>query len=173
MTTARLRTGHASVALVVAALLVALGTVALLGLGADPATATLEQRTQQIAAGLRCPVCQDLSAADSPAPLARQMRQQIRDQLRRGVPAADIEQGFVDAYGVSVLMSPPNRGWGRAVHLLPYVVLAAATAAGALLLRAAVRPRPDRTLRDAGPSLADADRRRVEQALAELRREEP
>jgi cytochrome c-type biogenesis protein CcmH len=173
MTGLRSRAAHASVAVVAVALLIAVGTMAVLVLVADPATSTVEQRTHQIASGLRCPVCQDLSAADSPAPLARQMRQQIRDQLTRGVPAADIEQGFVDAYGVSVLMSPPNRGWGRAVHLLPFVVLASAATAGVLLLRGAVRRRPEPSSLDDGPVLVAADRHRVERALAELRREEP
>jgi cytochrome c-type biogenesis protein CcmH len=135
----RLRPG----ALLVAALLVALGALAVVGLGERGGPATAQQQAHEIAAGLRCPVCKDLSAADSPAPLARQMREQIRRKLAAGETPAQIRRGFVAAYGPTVLMSPPDEGWGRAVHLAPLVVLAGGVLLGAALLRRALRRRPE------------------------------
>lgn len=163
----------ASGLLIAVAMLVALGSLVVVALGDAAAKPTGHQVAHDIAAQVHCPVCADLSAADSPAPLARQMRQQIEEQVAAGVPPEDILQGFVDAYGPSVLMSPRNDGWGRAAHVLPFVVLALATLAGATLLHRAVRGRPDRLAVEEAAAISPADRQRVELALARLRREEP
>ena len=47
----------------------------------DPA---LEARAREISAGLRCLVCQNQSLADSTAPLAADLRREIRDQVALG-----------------------------------------------------------------------------------------
>jgi cytochrome c-type biogenesis protein CcmH len=123
------------------AVLLALGAVVLAGAGPGSGRPGLAQQTQSIAAGLRCPVCTDLSAADSPAPLARQMRRQIHQELAAGVAPAVIRQRFVDAYGPSVLLTPPDQGWGRLVRLMPALVVGSAGLAGALVLRRSLRRR--------------------------------
>jgi len=166
--------------LLVAAVLVAvaaLSTTALVGRADPPTTA---QQANEIASSLHCPVCKDLSAADSPAPLARQMRKQIRQQLSAGSTPAQIRQGFVAAYGPTVLMSPPNQGWGRAAHLAPLVLLAVAALVGGCTVRRGLRSHdtaPATTDPGAGADLTrtlePAARRRVEQALTQLRQEEP
>ena len=91
---------------------------------------------QQIASGLHCPICKDLSVADSPAPLAQQMRQQIDEQLAAGRSPDEIRSGFVAAYGDSVLMSPPRHGIGRTAYYLPLAVVLG----GALVVAAAAAP---------------------------------
>ena len=85
-----------------------------------------------------------------------------------------IRQEFVAAYGTSVLMSPPNHGWGRAANLAPLALLAGAALVGAAVLRRGLRSPHAR----AGPNgeplqLDDEARRRLEDALAQLSREEP
>jgi len=130
-------------ALLIAALLVALAALVVVALTGRSAPATPQQQAHEIAAGLHCPVCKALSAADSPAPLARQMREQIRQQLAAGRTAAEIRRGFVAAYGPTVLMSPPDEGWGRAVHLAPLFVLVGGLTLGGALLRRALRRRPE------------------------------
>src|SRR5262245_25328604 len=100
------------------------------------------QQVQQIAAGLHCPICKDLSVADSPAPLAQQMREQIAQKLRAGESPDQIRAEFVAAYGDSVLMTPPNRGLSAAVYLLPTAVIAAGLVIAMMLVRRWVR-RPD------------------------------
>lgn len=164
------RAGMAVLA-VVAAGIIALIVVAVRGEG-PPATPA--QQAHQIAATLRCPVCEDLSVADSPAPLAAQMRKQISQQLAEGRTADQIRQSFVAAYGDTVLLSPPHQGVGQVAYVLPIVVLAAGLAAGALLLlRGGRQPAtaPDHGARRT--DLADADRARLADALARSREEEP
>jgi cytochrome c-type biogenesis protein CcmH len=135
MTDLRVRGSAVVVAIAALIMVSALGVVSL----REPVTTSPHQQAQEIAAGLRCPVCKDLSAADSPAPLARQMRRQIEEQVAAGVSAREIEQRFVAAYGPSVLLTPPARGWGRAVHLLPLAVLGVAVLAGSVLVRRGLR----------------------------------
>jgi cytochrome c-type biogenesis protein CcmH len=135
--------------------------------------ASQAQQVQQIAAGLHCPICKDLSVADSPAPLAQQMRQEIAQKLRAGESADQIRAGFVAAYGESVLMSPPRQGLAGAVYYLPLLVLAAGLIIAFTLLRRWLRaPRPVRP--GVGPPrLSAAQRRAVAKAVARLREEEP
>ncbi|HVH94363.1 MAG TPA: cytochrome c-type biogenesis protein CcmH, partial [Nocardioidaceae bacterium] len=137
-------------ALLIAALLVALAALVVVALTGRSTPATPQQKAHEIAAGLHCPVCKDLSAADSPAPLARQMREQIGQQLAAGRTAGQIRRGFVAAYGPTVLMSPPDEGWGKVVHLAPLFVLVGGLTLGGALLRRALRRRPE--VEDAVPS---------------------
>src|SRR4051794_41950368 len=110
-------------ALLIAALLVALAALVVVALTGRSAPATPQQQAHEIAAGLHCPACKDLSAADSPAPLARQMREQIGQQLAAGRSAGQIRRGFVAAYGPTVLMSPPDERSGKVAHLAPPLLL--------------------------------------------------
>jgi cytochrome c-type biogenesis protein CcmH len=134
---------------------------------------SLAQQVQQIAAGLHCPICKDLSVADSPAPLAQQMRQEIVQKLRAGESADQIRASFVAAYGDSVLMSPPRQGLAATVYYLPVVVLAAGLLAALTLLRRWLRaPRTDPP-EVGSPQLSERQRRAVAKAIARLREEEP
>ena len=131
------------------------------------------QQVQQIAAGLHCPICKDLSVADSPAPLAQQMRQEIAQQLRAGETADQIRAGFIAAYGESVLMSPPRQGVAGAVYYLPLLVLAVGLITAFTLLRRWLRA-PQADPPEAGTrELSAAGRRAVARAVARLREEEP
>jgi len=135
--------------------------------------ASQAQQVQQIAAGLHCPICKDLSVADSPAPLAQQMRQEIAQKVRAGESAAQIRAGFVAAYGDSVLMSPPRQGMAGAVYYLPWLVLAADLIIAFTLLRRWLRaPQPDPPA-VGPPELSATQRRAVAKAVARLREEEP
>jgi cytochrome c-type biogenesis protein CcmH len=130
-------------------------------------------QAQRIAAGLHCPICKDLSVADSPAPLAQQMRQQIDQQLAAGRSPDEIRAGFVAAYGDSVLMSPPRHGLGGAAYYLPLaVVLGGALAAGLLLRRWRAAPSSVDGSADGGAALSAAQRQAVRRAVERLREEE-
>lgn len=99
---------------------------------------TLEERTQEVAAGLRCPVCQNLSVADSPSGLAGEMRHTIETQLRAGRSPAQIRAFFVERYGEWVLLEPSRHGLNLVLWLVPILGLAA----GGWLLVRSVGPRP-------------------------------
>jgi cytochrome c-type biogenesis protein CcmH len=87
-------------------------------------SASIEQRTQEIAAGLRCPVCQNLSVADSPSGLAAEMRSSIEQRLRAGETPEQIRAFFVQRYGEWVLLEPPRRGFDLVPWLVPIAALA-------------------------------------------------
>jgi cytochrome c-type biogenesis protein CcmH len=126
------------VLLVLLAVALAVGTVvAVMSGGAR--SPDLSVQSHEVASSLRCPVCQDLSAADSPAPMAAEMRRQILQDLRRGRSPEQIRSTFVAAYGPSVLMTPPRQGVGSVAYLLPLLVVLAAAATGAVLLRRLLR----------------------------------
>lgn len=119
----------------------------------------LERRVLEIAKDLRCTVCQNQPVSESSAPLANDMRDVIREQLKTGKSRAEIMQYFVDRYGNYVLMKPPVEGSGALLWVLPAVfgVLLAATAFFYL------RHRQVRTLPPA-PKLSRQDLERVQRA---------
>jgi cytochrome c-type biogenesis protein CcmH len=120
------------------AVLLALGLQA--ALSPFPAAAdTLDEEVRRIAKQLRCPICESVSVADSPAELAGQMRGVIRKKLEAGESEQQIVDYFVAAYGDAVLLEPPRRGLGWAVWLGPLIVLAAGAAILWLVLRAWAR----------------------------------
>ncbi len=152
----------------VAAALVASGALLAVGLRGPAAPTTLGQRVQAVASGLRCPVCEDLSVADSPSALAGQMRASIAADLRRGMGPAEVRRQFVQAYGPWILLTPPRRGLALVAWLAPLGLFLA----GLLLAAAAVRrwlrgstPRPASAGTSPAP-LPAADRALLERALA-------
>lgn len=66
----------------------------------------LEQRARAISSGLRCLVCQNQSIDESDAPLAKDLRLLVRDQLKQGATDEFIRQFVVARYGEFVLLKP-------------------------------------------------------------------
>lgn len=83
----------------------------------------LEARTGAIAATLRCPVCQGESIQDSPAQLAQQMRDVVRDRLRAGETPEQIKAYFVSKYGEWILLEPAMSGLNIALYVLPVLLV--------------------------------------------------
>ena len=168
----------ASGILVLIALAAGIAGLAIVAVRGNPPLSRAQQ-VQQIAAGLHCPICKDLSVADSPAPLAQQMRGEIAQKLSKGESADQIRAGFVAAYGDSVLMSPPRHGLAGVAYYLPLLIFAVGVIAAVRLLRRSLRtstadPPEDGPPPDAGPSpLSESQRRAVARAVAQLRAEEP
>lgn len=83
-------------------------------------TVEIEQRVFDIAAELRCPVCQSESAADSSSASSIEFRNIIRERLQAGENEAQIVGFFQGKYGDWILLDPPRRGlylwvWGLPV----------------------------------------------------------
>jgi cytochrome c-type biogenesis protein CcmH len=86
---------------------------------------TLNLRTNQVGGLLRCPVCQGMSVADSPAEMAVNMKGQVRELLARGYTEEQILKYFELSYGQFVLLKPKFEGVTSMVWLLPLIALIA------------------------------------------------
>jgi len=91
----------------------------------------LARRTQEIASGLRCPVCQGLSIADSPSEMAVNMKTEVHSMLERGYTREQIETYFVHSYGEFVLLQPRS----PVIWILPIAALVFGIAIVAIMLR--------------------------------------
>lgn len=87
---------------------------------ADPA---LETRARAISEELRCVVCQNQSIDDSDAPLAKDLRLVVREQLTMGKSDADVMAYIVSRYGNFVLLKPPVEPATWALWAGPFAVL--------------------------------------------------
>ena len=102
----------------------ALLALTLLVLTAIPALAQdPDAEARDIAKSLQCPICQNLSVADSPSELAGQMRDTIKKKLEAGESRDQIMAYFVDRYGEEVLLDPPKRGFTLLVWTGPVLAL--------------------------------------------------
>jgi cytochrome c-type biogenesis protein CcmH len=96
--------------------------------------ATPAEEVRAVASTLRCPVCQNLSVADSSSRLAHEMRADIAMDLEAGKSPDQIRDEFVAAYGEWILLAPPKSGINWMAWAAPVLLLVAggALAAGAI-----------------------------------------
>ena len=104
--------------------------------GIAGAAAPVDERVvHDVAAQLRCVVCQNLSVADSPSETANQMRQIIRERLAAGESPEQVRAYFVQKYGQWILLSPPKEGFNLLVWVVPFAALGAGLVLVAVVLR--------------------------------------
>ena len=87
-----------------------------------PDATTAESRTERISSGLRCPVCQGLSVADSNADAARAMHTRIAELVAQGYSEDQIVDYFVGRYGSWVRLEPPREGLNWVIWVGPVVL---------------------------------------------------
>ena len=95
-------------------------------LAADP---VLEDRVTAVASELRCLVCQNQTLADSNAPLAVDLRNQIRERMQQGASERDIIGFMVERYGDFVLYRPPFKATTLLLWVGPMLLMIAGLAA--------------------------------------------
>jgi cytochrome c-type biogenesis protein CcmH len=98
----------------------------------DPA---LEKQMLSVAAELRCLVCQNQTIADSNAELAVDLRNQVRDMLRKGQTQDQIIDYMTARYGDFVLYRPPLKQTTALLWFGPALLLLVAVAGLVLALR--------------------------------------
>jgi cytochrome c-type biogenesis protein CcmH len=86
--------------------------------------ARVEQRLKTLGEELRCLVCQNQTIAESNAPLALDLRNQIREQVAQGRSDKQIRAYMVARYGDFVLYRPPFKATTVFLWLGPFVLLA-------------------------------------------------
>jgi cytochrome c-type biogenesis protein CcmH len=138
----------------VARLLLVFALAAPLGLVAQDDD--IDKRVTALAVELRCLVCQNQTLADSNAPLAVDLRNQIREQLKAGKSEQDVVDFMVARYGDFVLYRPPLKASTVALWTGPFVILVF----GAWLLIRRIRSRPA-----AEAQLSEAERERAAKLL--------
>ena len=116
----------------------------------------LEKRVLDLSAELRCLVCQNQTLADSHAPLAVDLRNQVREQLKSGKSERDVVDFMVARYGDFVLYRPPFKASTALLWAGPFLLLLA----GVVLLVVRVRRRPA-----PAPELSEAERDRAARLL--------
>ena len=95
----------------------------------------VEARLKALGDELRCLVCQNQTIADSSAPLALDLRNQIRAQVAQGRTDGEIRAYMVERYGDFVLYRPPLRTTTVLLWVGPFVLLAAGAAIFVLVVR--------------------------------------
>ena len=123
----------------------------------DPA---VEARLKHLAVELRCLVCQNQTLADSNAPLAEDLRREVREMISKDMSDKEIIDFLVARYGDFVLYRPPLKASTTLLWVGPFVLLTVGAAALVITLR-----RRANTVVDA--PVTDEEHRRVEQLLAE------
>lgn len=123
--------------------------------GAPLSGKSLDARTEEVGALLRCPVCQGLSVSDSPSSLALKMKAQVKEMLAAGYEQGQILSYFERSYGEFIRLEPPLRGVNWLVWMAPLLGLVCGAAAVIWALR---RMRPAAKAEEPEPSpLASKD----------------
>ena len=123
-----------------------------------------EKTVHDVAAQLRCVVCQSLSVADSPSETASQMRGIIRERLAAGESPEQVRAYFVEKYGEWILLAPPKSGFNLLVWVVPFAGIGLGLVLVAIILRRWSRAAPA-----SAPSVMDpALRERIRRELSEL-----
>ena len=120
--------------------------------------AAIEQRLKDLAEELRCLVCQNQTIADSHAPLAVDLRNQIREQIAAGRSDDQIRAYMVERYGDFVLYRPPFRATTVVLWVGPFLLIAF----GAVIFAVIVRRR---RLESKPPEVSPQRRNEIEDLL--------
>ena len=127
------------------------------GARGDSGPPTEEQRVRRITSVVRCPTCQGRSVAQSDAPAARSIDDEVRRRVQAGESDRQIKDYLVSRYGQDIILQPEAEGVGLLVWALPLLGGAAAIAGLVVVLRGR-RVRP-------GRKVSAADQALVEEAL--------
>lgn len=122
----------------------------------------LEKRVMALAEDLRCLVCQNETIAGSHAPLAVDLRQQIREQMRAGKSNQEIIAFMTERYGDFVLFRPPVKATTYLLWFGPFALLIV----GLVVQYIYLKRRRERAAREQQP-LSEAERKRVEALLGD------
>ena len=120
----------------------------------------VEARLKTLAVELRCLVCQNQTLADSNAPLAEDLRREVREMIAKDMSDKEITDFLVQRYGDFVLYRPPWKASTTLLWLGPFLLLIA----GATGLVFALRRRQKKL---ADVTLSEEEHNRVAQLLSE------
>ena len=85
----------------------------------------LDDRYRALIREVRCPKCQNESIADSDAPVAADLRREIREQIAGGASDEQVIDFLLVRYGDFVLYRPQLKPTTWALYASPFVLLLA------------------------------------------------
>ena len=124
-------------------------------------TPVSEDTVHDVAAQLRCVVCQSLSVADSPSETAHEMKGIIRERLAAGESPEQVRAYFVEKYGNWILLSPARQGFNLLVWVVPFAGLGL----GLVLVLLVVRRWSRRPVPALAPPMDPAMRARIRREM--------
>lgn len=83
----------------------------------------LEKRLMKLSQELRCMVCQNETLAESQAPLAVDLRREIREQMQAGRSDQEVVAFLTERYGEFVLYRPPLKPTTYLLWFGPFLLL--------------------------------------------------
>ena len=152
-----------------AALAVVLTVALAVGARGSGRPATPAQRAHAISSEVRCPTCRGLSAAESDAPAAQAIRDEVLRRTQSGQSDDEIRGYLVSRYGTDILLKPERHGVAALVWALPVIGLVCALG-GLIVAFRRWGSRPRRAVSPADQALVDqalVDQALVEEALVE------
>lgn len=87
--------------------------------GSPVSESELDTRTHATASKLRCPTCQGMSVAESPAEGARAMKLEVKKMVAVGYSERQVLDFFEAAYGEFILLEPHKKGLNLTLWLAP------------------------------------------------------
>ncbi|MBK8278539.1 MAG: cytochrome c-type biogenesis protein CcmH [Nitrospira sp.] len=123
----------------------------------DPAS---EARLKHLAVELRCLVCQNQTLADSNAPLAEDLRREVREMIAKNMSDQEIIEFLTARYGDFVLYRPPLKASTTLLWVGPFLLVIV----GATALIITLRRRAGKVV---DVPVTEDEHRRVEQLLTE------
>lgn len=82
-----------------------------------------EEKARSLMEELRCLKCQSQSIADSDAPMAGDMRSQVRERIAAGATPEEVRSWLVERYGSWVTYNPPVNAVTGPLWIAPIVLL--------------------------------------------------
>ena len=113
----------------------ALALAAGAALAQPAADEAFEQRLKRLETDLRCLVCQNQTLADSNAPLAEDLRREVRELALAGKSDAEIRAFLVARYGDFVLYKPPVKESTWLLWFGPFLLLGGGLAVWLAIVR--------------------------------------
>ena len=109
----------------------------------------VEARLKDLAVELRCLVCQNQTLADSNAPLAEDLRREVREMIAKDMSDKEIIDFLVTRYGDFVLYRPPWKPTTTLLWVGPFLLLGAGATGLVFALRRRQKKLTDVTLSEA------------------------
>lgn len=110
----------------------------------DAKAAAVEREAKQIETLLIAPCCWKEQVSRHHSEATEKVKEEVRGMLSAGLNRQQILDRFVASYGTRILAEPPNQGFSRLLHHMPWIVGVGSMAGLFLFVRQVTRHRRSR-----------------------------